>query len=328
MNELVNKRRSNKLNIGDLGNVNTVNVNPGVNLSFDLALQSFLQDCKLRNLSRYTIDYYYGRLTDLKKQLIKHDKDTDPESITLQDIKEVITIPSVEKGAEPNTINNKLRAIRAFFNYLYRNGEITINPAENLQLVKSKNKIVASLTKEQVKILLNTPDKQTFTGFRDYMIMLLILETGIRLRELTDITMEDVNLEEGYIRIYGKNGSQRNVPLQEFAKRQLRLYIKVRGNIETLSLFISLYNQPLSRRQLQNRFREYAKKSGIKGVRVSCHTLRHTFAKLYIQNGGDAFSLRHILGHSSFDMVNKYVNMFGHEVSAQHRKFSPVQGLL
>jgi integrase/recombinase XerD len=104
-------------------------------------------------------------------------------------------------------------------------------------------------------------------------------------------------------------------------------YLKVRGEIPNPTLFVSLDGLKMTGRTFQETLKEYGKRAGIKGVRVSPHTLRHTFAKMYILNGGDPYSLQEILGHTTQDMVKIYVNLWKPEKKIQHQKASPIRNL-
>jgi integrase/recombinase XerD len=117
------------------------------------------------------------------------------------------------------------------------------------------------------------------------------------------------------------------VPFQGTVKRQLRKYLMVRGELETPYLFVTLDNTQVSIRAFQDRMAEYGKKAGITNVRCSPHTARHTFAKMYIQNGGDAFSLQRILGHTTIDMTRVYVDLFSSDIKNAHKKVSPIERL-
>ncbi len=202
-----------------------------------------------------------------------------------------------------------------------------IDEKVQVSLIKEKKKIVPTFTKEQIKVLLKQPDSTTFTGFRDYTIMLLLLETGIRVRELCDIIVSNVNWKEGYIIADGKGYKQRQLPIQQTMMMQLRKYMDIRGELETDKLFTTIDNLPMSTRQVQERLKMYGDMAKIRDVRVSPHTFRHTFAKMYIQNGGDIFTLQKILGHTSLEMVRRYVNMFSGEVAEAHKKYSPLENL-
>src|SRR5690606_24923411 len=110
-------------------------------------------------------------------------------------------------------------------------------------------------------------------------------------------------------------------------KRQLRKYLAVRGELDTPNLFVTIDNTPLTKRQLQERIAKYGRMAGIKNVRCSPHTFRHTFAKMAVQNGADVFALQAVLGHASLEMVRNYVNLFSSDVFESHKKFSPLEKL-
>ena len=146
--------------------------------------------------------------------------------------------------------------------------------------------------------------------------------------ELVGITMDDIKWTENKIVVLGKGDKERAVPFQRQVKTALQRYVEIRGHIDNVPhLFITVDNEPMVQRTVQERINDYGKKTGIRGVRVSPHTFRHTFAKLYIKNGGDPFSLQAILGHTTLEMVRNYVNMFSDDVQEQHKKFSPIEHL-
>lgn len=321
-------KRSNKLSYEDFSPRKLSPAKKVQEITFDDAIRVFLQDCKIRNLSVHTIDYYSEKLKQFNKLLGNAGVKCNPNGVTLDMIKEHIIIQNLDKGNTEVTVNIMLRAIRAFFNYLYEEGYVNVNPVDRLKMLKENKKVVETFTPENVRLLLGQPDLRTFTGQRDYTVMMLMLETGVRVRELCDITVNDIDWKDGLITVDGKGYKQRRVPIQTTMKRQLNRYVDIRGDLaDTHELFVTIDNTPLSKRQVQDRLRSYGKKSGIKDVRVSPHTFRHTFAKMSIINGANIFALQKILGHTTLEMVRRYVNMFSSEVQDQHRKFSPVEKL-
>ena len=164
-------------------------------------------------------------------------------------------------------------------------------------------------------------------------ILLLLLDSGIRVSELVNINHEDVNLSEGWIKISkGKGGKERIVPVGSVVQKALWKYINhCRPQPLTQKvtrLFLSDDGLPLTRSGIQQMLRRYGKRAGISGVRCSPHTFRHTFAKSYLVNGGDIFSLQKILGHSSLASVRIYLNLFGTDIKKQHQKYSPADNLV
>lgn len=316
------QRRQNMLNfssINPLTNLNDVKV--------DDVIRLFLQDCSIRNLSIKTIEWYRDKLLVFVREFETGDSAIhSPSDISSGHIKNFI-VGYRNSGRSDATINGMLRAVRAFLNYCYEEGFIREDIGRQIKLIKEKQKVVETFSKEQSKKLLNQPDLKTFIGLRDLTIMMLLLESGIRISELCGINTYDINWRDGLILVDGKGNKQRHVPIQLTTLKQLEKYYKVRGELETTAFFITLSDTPLTVRQAQDRIKEYGRQAKIDRVRVSPHTFRHTFAKMYIKNGGDIFTLQKILGHTSLEMVRRYVNMFSGEVAAAHKKFSPIEGL-
>ncbi|WHY88977.1 tyrosine-type recombinase/integrase [Neobacillus novalis] len=246
--------------------------------------------------------------------------------MTEQDIKNMI-LNMQNSGRKITTINTKLRAYRAFFNFLHKNKHIKKNPIVNVKLLKQRKEVVPTFSKQQLQLLFSLCDKKTFVRLRDYTIMLLMLDTAVRINEMINIEVTDVKENEIVIR-ETKTFFERIVPMSKALKVQLEIYIKIRGKAETEKLFISQDCNELKKRSLQTRIEHYGKLSGIKDVRVSCHIFRHTSAKMSIQNGGNAFHLQQLLGHTSLEITKKYVNLWSTNVAEAHVKYSTLNGIM
>jgi len=319
-------RRSNKIIVE---NVEETDKQPEVlTEDFETSLHMFLRDCKIRNLSEHTLKYYKNELIAFRSILEAQDLSTAPDKITLKILKENVILYMMETLERKETsINTRLRAIRAFFNFLEKERMIAENPASELSLIKQKKEVIETFNREQLRAILRQPDLETFTGLRDYTLMLFLVETGVRVRELTEISVKDIRWEDSQVLINGKGYKDRLVPIQATTKRQLRKYIAVRGEVANDALFVTIDNTPLTIRQVQERIKIYGRKANIKGVRCSPHTFRHTFAKMSVQNGADVFALQAVLGHTSLEMVRNYVNLFSSDVFESHKRFSPVEKL-
>lgn len=322
--EIMNTRRKNQ--VASTAEQPFLKIQP----SFDDLLYSFLLDCKHRNLSRRTIEFYEYSLQQMNKSFMENNQTLDPCSVSLQALQTYFVGPMINKALAPHTINGRLKSCKVFFSFLLKHDYVAVNVAEKLTLLKAPKDTTQdtthTFTHDQVLQLLRMPNQKTFTGLRDYTIMIVLLETGIRIGELLALRLRDVNLKERELRIApGKHGKVRNVPIQKTCAKVLQSYIAERGTAKTDTLFISLENEPLHIRSIQDRITDYGKTARITGVRVSPHTFRHTMAKMYIRNGGDPFSLQQILGHSSLEMVQTYVRLFSNEVREQHYRYSPVE---
>ncbi|WP_163971807.1 tyrosine-type recombinase/integrase [Oceanobacillus halotolerans] len=300
--------------------------------SFKEALELFERDCDLRNLRPYTIKYYRNEISAFLTYLSEQGFDLTvlrPTNITEELIQDnLILYMRNYKGSKVVTVNTRLRALRAFFNFLHKHKHIPKNPMENIQLLKDRKHVIPTFTKTQLNKLFRQPDLNTFVGVRDYTIMMLFLETGIRVNELTGLTLADIRWEDNLICVRNaKSYRERLVPIQKDMRNQLKKYIAIRGSVSCDALFITIDETPLSRRGIQQRIDRYGVLADIKGVRCSCHTFRHTFAKLSVQQGANIFELQAILGHTSMEIVKTYVNLFGTDVRDSHRNFSPLKML-
>ncbi|SEI14489.1 integrase/recombinase XerD [Halobacillus karajensis] len=300
--------------------------------SFEEAINLFVQDCELRNLRPHTIKYYTNEFSAFLNNLRDQGIDTQllkPYNFTEEHAKEnVILYMKNYKGNRIVTINTRLRALRALFNFLSKQKHIPKNPFENIKLLKDRKTVIATFTREQLKKLFKQPDLKTFTGIRDYTIMMLMLESGIRVNELAGLSLNDIRWEDDLICIRNaKSYRERLVPIQNEMKKQLKKYIAIRGYVETEAIFVTVDGTRLTKRGIQQRIIKYGDMAKIKDVRCSCHTFRHTFAKLSVQQGANIFELQTILGHTSMEVVKIYVNLFGNDVRESHKKFSPLKVL-
>lgn len=193
---------------------------------------------------------------------------------------------------------------------------------------KKERILIEALTLEQVRLLLAQPDRSKFPGLRAWTLIVLVLDTGLRLSEALHLRRDQVDFQASVLRVLGKGGKEREVPFGTSAKQALWQYAAQVGEVAGQDyFFVDQFGRRLNARWLQMQVRAFGRKAGIQGVRVSPHSLRHTFATQYVLNGGDAFSLQKILGHSALDMVRVYVDLANRDVALQHRKFSPVDQL-
>ncbi len=283
------------------------------------AFENFFRDCFLRNLRPATIDYYKNEFHAAKKFINKTLVECEQQDI------ENLIIES-KKLIKVTTINTRLRALRSFYNYLYKNKLIDKNPMKNIKLLRDRLKTIETLDSKELELLLKTIRKQkTFVGFRDEVILLVFLDTGVRLSELVGIEVEDVRDNKIIIR-KTKNLFERTVYLSEATQEQVKRYISIRGNLETQKLFINQDNKELNSHSIQTRFTKYGKESKI-DKRVSPHTFRHTMAKRMILAEIDAFSLMTLLGHQDMSITKRYVNLWGPDIERKHEQYGALKGL-
>jgi Site-specific recombinase XerD len=302
-------------------------------IDFDAGKAAFLRYCRIRNLTDNTLAFYSDTLRELVR-LLNEQNITKPLDVRRDHVMTAIELKRKQKikrgkldTPSDHTINKLLRGWRAFFNFLYDEGFIADNPFDDIKQIKSKHSVIQTFSREQINRLLAAPNRQTFTGYRDYLLMLLLYDTGIRISEAAGIQIPDIAWKERQIKVFGKGRKERLVPFSKTLARHLREYIAIRGVLDHDYLFVNIDNKPFRTRGMQQAIRDYGIAAGIKGVRCSPHTFRHTFAKNWIMNGGDAFSLQKILGHTSLEIVRVYVNLFSVDVLEKHDRYSPLERL-
>lgn len=187
----------------------------------------------------------------------------------------------LENGAACNTVNGRIRTCKVFFRYLYEEGIIPHNIADQFDLIIAEKKMIQTLTKEQAVRLLNQPDCETFSGLRDYTIILLLLETGMRISDCINLELDDINLKEQEIRIrLGKGRKARRVPIQKTCVKALKKYLEERGDTDTKALFVNIDSGPINKRTVQENIQKYGKMAQFTGARVSPHTFRRSTGTL------------------------------------------------
>jgi integrase/recombinase XerD len=236
-----------------------------------------------------------------------------------------------QRGLTGHTINCYLRAVRAFWSWLVAEEFIETNPFNKITIPKPPKKVVTPFSEEQIRSLLSAIDTRSAVGFRDWTIILTLLDTGMRVSELTDLKLDDVNLAQRCLRVRGKGNKERIVPFGISVQRAIAKYInKYRPNPAyplSGNLFLNRDGMPLTPNRIESIIERYASKVGIQGVRASPHTFRHTFAITYLRNGGDIFTLQRILGHETLDMVRNYVCLAQYDLQEAHLRCSPVDNL-
>jgi len=226
----------------------------------------------------------------------------------------------------PRTIQCHVRVLKAFSTWLYEEEYTTLNRLKNLKLPKAAIKIMEPLTPQEIKKVIGSINKKSYSGERNRAVVVTLLDSGLRASELAGITLSNLNLQDGYIKITGKGDKERIVPIGKFVQMELLHYIervrpKAYGS-DCDKLFLSQGGKPMTLNTVKMVFSRLAESSGVN--RLHAHLCRHTFAVNYLLNGGDIFSLREILGHTTLAMVSHYLHFTSSQITAQHHKYSPM----
>ncbi len=232
-----------------------------------------------------------------------------------------------QDGLQPRTINLRLQSLQQLFTFLRVEGLRADNPAAATPRQRELHRPPRALADDEVVRLLRQPDRTTFAGLRDYVLLLLLLDTGMRLRECVAIELDDLDLEHRCIHLrpeVTKTREGRTVFVSTETVAELKGYLKTRGSVATRRLFISWDEAALSTDTVHGRISQYAATAMVK---ATPHALRHTFARMYLMGGGDAFSLQQLLGHRDAASTAVYARLWSRDLQALHDRHAPVARL-
>ncbi|MBP1708331.1 MAG: site-specific tyrosine recombinase XerD, partial [Deltaproteobacteria bacterium] len=213
------------------------------------------------------------------------------------------------------TVARNLVALRTFFRFLLQEGLVDVSPAEELESPSMTKKLPDILTLKEVERLLEQPDTRTVLGTRDRAMIEMLYATGMRVSELVQLPVNQINVEGGFVLLYGKGSKERVVPMGGEALKWATLYMKTaRGSLakgkESPFLFINRLGRGLSRQRFWGSIKAYGQKAGIK-KRITPHLLRHSFASHLLERGADLRSVQMMLGHSDISTTQIYTHVAG-----------------
>ncbi len=288
--------------------------------------EEFIADCKIRNLANGTISLYEEHFNYFIKYINENYPQMQVATELTKDIINEFIIDMRENGLKITTINIRLRSIRCFIHYFVRNGYI-----ENefiIEQLKEEKGIPQLYTREEIRTLLKKPNLKTcsFAEYRTWAIINFFVATGVRRRSLINIKIGDLDFDNDiiYVRVT-KNRKTIIIPMGKALKKVLLEYLKYRNGESDDYLFCNLEGMQLTENALNNLIKKYNTKRGVKKTGV--HLFRHYFAKEYIQNGGNALKLQKLLGHSTLEQTQIYVDLFGEDLQADFDKYNPLDRL-
>ncbi len=221
----------------------------------------------------------------------------------------------------PMSVAGYVRGLRAWGNWLAADGLAAALALRGLARPRVPRKVIEPLSDTDLRQLLGAAER------RDAAIVLLLLDTGLRVSEVVGIRLGDLRADGG-IKVTGKGAAERIVPVGAAARRAVGGYLAERPAGEASQpLFLNASGQPLTTSGVSQLLRRLRNSAGV-GARCNPHRFRHTFAHRYLVNGGDALTLQRILGHSSLDMVRRYVTLTDIDLASRHRSASPADRLL
>jgi len=231
------------------------------------------------------------------------------------------------KDLSAKSIGRDLSAIRTFFRFLIQEGILETNPIEDLESPKVAKKLPEILSLKEIEQILEQPDLQTPLGIRDRAMLEMLYATGMRVSELTRLPTHQVNLEGGYVLLYGKGSKERIVPLGSEAMNWVTLYLGTARGIlakarESPFLFINRSGRGMTRQGFWKNLRDYARRAGLR-KRISPHLLRHSFASHLLERGADLRSVQMMLGHVDISTTQIYTHVTGERLKKVHKQYHP-----
>ncbi|MCX7984755.1 MAG: tyrosine recombinase XerC [Bacteroidetes bacterium] len=231
-------------------------------------------------------------------------------------------------GYESSSIARKIATLKSFFKYLKKQGIITINPAALLSAPRRAKKLPAVLDEHSMMLLLQQPDRTTLGGKRDAAILELFYSSGIRLSELIQLNVGDIDFREGVLKVYGKGKKERIVPVGSKAIDAVCEYLSHRKLESKMNLshndplFVTVHGKRLYPQAVQAIVRKYiARVSEIH--KKSPHVLRHTFATHLLNRGADLRAVKELLGHESISTTQVYTHVAAEQLKQVYRKAHP-----
>lgn len=290
--------------------------------------ERFVKSCEARGLARNTIDHYQSDILKFNAYLCEKEFDS-VEQITPEVVEDYLA----EKRAlvAKSTLRTNYMSIRTFFGFLHKRGFIITNPFAYVVKPKQGKHATRIFNEVEIDKILGACDKSTFTGLRNYATFCLMLATGVRVSELCNLIIEDIDWANNWILVRGKGDKDRIIPMGYKARNVLAAYVKARRKyvIEHYlpiipNLFISRTGKAMNKDEIHNIIIDIKRRVGGTGLRFSCHTIRHTFATNFLKNGGDIVSLQKVLGHSRIETTKLYINLSRNDIVEQMQKFNPL----
>ena len=294
---------------------------------------AYLRSLKVRNLSQRTIDHVHWMLEKFFVYL-QSCNITHVDQITSQTVRDyqMTLFESLNSRGRPNSIayqNRMLSAAKNFTRFLKDNDYIVSDPGRNVAYAKEPKRLPRGvLTPTEARKIIHAPDVKTAIGYRDRTIMEVLYSSAIRKEELNNLTLADVDYNDGFLRIIeGKGKKDRIVPIGRIACRYLENYIKsVRAELITdpynNHLFLTLRGKRFSKNVVWELIKKYAKKARIK-KNVHPHTFRHSCATAMLRNKADIRTIQKLLGHASLDSTQVYTHLSITDLKNVHSRCHP-----
>jgi site-specific recombinase XerD len=307
----------------------------------------FILTKKTDGKSPRTVHYYEGLLRHFLWYAVKENWPSDAGLITEWHIREFLDYVASETNrwglngngsercqrlASYSTVHHYYATLRVFFNWCLGEGFLVQSPLAKIKLRNPNLKVIQPYSSDEVARMLAVCDydcqhNAKFLGSRNKAIVLMLLDTGVRVSEMGNINLEDIDTERGWVKVTGKGAKERVVRIGASAQKALWRYLVYRPNTEKGRLWLTEEGTPLRPNGIQMVIKRLKQRAGVTS-RGNCHRFRHTFALSFLRADRNPFNLQYLLGHSDLRMVRHYTATLGMEDALKaHEKASPADML-
>jgi len=278
-----------------------------------------------RGLSDRSVRAYFGDVERMAAWFAARET-ADPSLIRHVELREYV-FHLKDSGLAPSSIRRALSSIRSYFTFLLEEGALDVDPTELLESPRSWRTLPTVLSREDAVRIVEAPDPDAPMAWRDRSILELLYATGMRVSELTELSLSRLELEDRIVLVLGKGRRERMLPFGDPAAVALSRYLREvrpgldRGQAEG-AIFLNRRGTRLTRMSVWTLVRESARRAGIE-KRVSPHTLRHSFATHLLEGGADLAAVQDLLGHADISTTQIYTHLDREHLRNVHRRFHP-----
>ena len=286
----------------------------------DHLIDSFLDSLYIeKGLSNNTVSSYKN---DIKSFFLWLDENSfNPLNINASDANNYVS-KLFGDGLKSSSVNRKISAIKSFYIFLQKKKIIMKSPIADIVMPKQEKYLPVSMSEEEVERLLNSPDLNIQIERRDKAMIEVLYATGIRISELTNLKLTDLDINRSVLKVFGKGSKERLVPFGEKAAESINLYLKDRKDLKSKEIFLSNRGTKISRGAFWQRIKIYTKRENLK-ISISPHTLRHAFATHLLNRGADLRSVQILLGHSDLSTTQIYTHIAKQRLGEILKKHHP-----
>jgi integrase/recombinase XerD len=273
-----------------------------------------------KGLSKNTIDAYKNDLNDFLSWLNKINTQ-DYKNVTETVINDYVA-NLFKNGLKSSSVNRKISSLKSFYLFLIKKKLISLSPLSEVITPKKEQYLPSSMSEDEVEQLLQSPNIELNIEIRDKAMIEMLYATGVRISELINLKMIDIDIERSVLKVLGKGSKERLVPFGEKASDSLSCYLKKRQKSSAKEVFLSNRGEKMSRTGFWQRIKIYLSREGLKDT-ISPHTLRHAFATHLLNRGADLRSVQLLLGHSDLSTTQIYTHIAKQRLGEVLKKHHP-----